>query len=192
MPRDMSMNSGNGQKRTSKLNLDALGDAVNDTVVVSADSKEKPILLEEVEATIISIDFFRQNQLSSYQSDPSKKYFKCTLAVETEFDFEENGQAKHGVSRDNYSGLRFIPKFNEMGEVVLDATGEPVLDRLWLGDTSDFGALFVKAQEFDSSVRSYSDFLNFMGTQKKCVIKTEERTYSGNQVFKKEVIQRFI
>lgn len=201
MVRDMSNNAGN--TKSTKLNLSALGDAANDTV--NFGTNEKPELKEEVQAKIVGIDFRRMNDLLGNQNDPSKKYYKCILSVETEFDFydEDTQQNKTAHCRDNYSGLRYFPKLvtDETGEVVvnargepqvaLDATGEPVLDRLWLGDTSDFGKLFVAAQEYDSSIRSYSDFLSFMESHEDCIIKTEHPNYNGKP-FVKEVIQKFI
>lgn len=191
MPRDMSGNFGNnGSQKNVKLNLDALGDAANDTV--NFGTNDKPILTAPVQAKIVNTDFYRRQELASNQNDPSKKYFKCILAVETEFEYvDENGETLSAHCRDNYSGLRFIPKLDEMGQVVLDASGEPVLERLWLGDGSGFGKLFLMAQEFDSSVRSYSDFLKFMDTQENCTVMTEKVRYGSNE-YTKEVIQSFI
>lgn len=185
----MSNNAGN--VKSVKLNLDALGDVANETV--NFGTNEKPELKSEVEAEIVAIDFRRRNELLSYQNNPAKKYYKCILSVETEFEYvdEEDNQTKVAHCRDNYSGLRYIPKMDDEGQVILDATGEPVLERLWLGDGSDFGRLFLLAQEYDSSIRSYSDFLSFMGTHKKCVVMTEYPKF-GNQTFVKEVIQKFI
>lgn len=183
MPRDMS--NGNGNSKNVQLNLDALGDVANDTV--NFGSTEKPELNGEVEATIVSVDFYRRNEIQANQNDPAKKYFKCILAIETEFEFE----GKKVRSRDNYSGLRYIPKLNEYSEVVRDANGEPILERLWLGETSKFGKLFLKAQEFDGSIQSYSDFLSFINKQKKCVIKTEHTSFGGKD-YVGEIIQRFI
>lgn len=185
MPRDMSNNAGNQQNKNVQLNLDALGDVANDSV--NFGSNEKPELPGEVEATIVGVDFYRRNELQTNQNDPAKKYFKCILAIETEFEFD----GKTVRSRDNYSGLRYIPQLDEFSQVARDANGEPVLARLWLGETSKFGKLFLKAQEFDSSIKSYSDFLNFINTQKKCVIKTEHTNYGGKD-YVGEVIQRFI
>lgn len=184
MPRDMSNNAGN-QNKNVQLNLDALGDVAKDTV--NFGSNEKPELNGEVDATIVSVDFYRRQELQSNQNDPSKKYFKCILAIETEFEFE----GKTVRSRDNYSGLRFIPQLNEYSEVVRDANGEPILERLWLGETSKFGKLFLKAQEFDSSIKSYSDFLTFINEQKNCVIKTEHTNFGGKD-YVGEIIQRFV
>lgn len=184
MPRDMS-NGNAGNQKNVQLNLDALGDVANDTV--NFGSNEKPELTEEVEATIVGVNFYRRNEIQSNQNDPSKKYFKCILAIETEFEFE----GKTVRSRDNYSGLRFVPKLDEYSQVVRDANGEPVLERLWLGETSKFGKLFLKAQEFDSSIASYSDFLHFVNNHKKCIIKTEHTNFGGND-YAGEIIQRFI
>jgi len=201
MVREMSNNAGNA--KSVKLNLDALGDAANDTV--NFGTNEKPELKEPVQAKIVNIDFRRRNELLSNQGDPAKKYYKCVLSVETEFEFydEESKQTKTAHCRDNYSGLRYIPKLvvdenNEVvlnahgePEIVLDATGEPVLERLWLGDGSDFGQLFLKAQEYDSSIRSYSDFLSFMEKHEDCMIMTEHPEFN-RKTFVKEVIQEFI
>lgn len=187
MPRDMSSNAGN--QKNVQLNLDALGDAANDTV--NFGGNDKPELTQPVEARIVSTDFYRRQELLNNQNDPSKKYFKCILAVETEFKYEENGEIRTAHCRDNYSGLRYIPKLDDFGQVIVDAQGEPILERLWLGEGSGFGRLFQAAQEYNSTIRSYSDFLKFINEHEKCIVMTEKPSF-GNQTYVKEVIQKFI
>ena len=72
-----------------------------------------------------------------------------------------------------------------------DATGQPILERLWSGDASAFGRLFMAVQEKDSSVRSYSDFFNFFKNDVKVVLKTETTNYQGKQ-HHKNIIQRIL
>lgn len=186
MPRDMSNNGG---KKSAMLNLDALGDAANETV--NFGSNDKPALTEEVEATIVNTELRRMNDVESYRDDPSKKFFKVVLSIETEFSYKEDGKTKTAHSRDNYSGLRYIPKMDDQGNILYDATGEPEFERFWLGETSDCGKLMLVAQEYDSKIRSYSDFFNFVANHEKCVIMTEQRHMAGKTI-DKEVIQRFI
>jgi hypothetical protein len=187
MPRDMSMNAGN--QKNVKLNLDALGDAANDTV--NFGGNDKPILTQQVQAKIVGTDFYRRQEVLNNQNDPSKKYFKCILAVETEFEYEEDGQVKKAHCRDNYSGLRYIPKVDELGQIILDGNGEPILERLWLGEGSKFGRLFQAAQQYDSTIRSYSDFLQFMSSHEDCIVMTEKVRFGQNEYIT-EVIQEFI
>ena len=191
MPNDfMNGNNANNGKSMS-LNLDALGDAANQTVNMS--NGEKPLLKEEVEAEIIGTDLRLMNQLQSNQNDPSKKYFNTIFAIETKFLYEnENGETVEGKSRDNYGGLRYYVSLDEQGNVLRDATGQPILERLWSGDSSAFGKLFELVQAKDNSVRSYTDFFNFFKKESiKVTIKTGESNYQG-QKHNKNVIQSIL
>lgn len=190
MPNDFTQGQNVGNSRSMSINLDALGDAANQTVNIG--TGEKPILKEEVEAEIIGTDFRLMNQLQSNQNDPSKKYFNTVFAIETKFTYKtDDGDVVEATSRDNYGGLRYFPVM-ENGEVVRDASGQPQLDRLWSGDGSAFGKLFNLVQSKDKTVRSYSDFFRFFGKDGiKCMIKTEETNYQGTKN-QKEVIQSFI
>lgn len=190
MPSDfMNGNNANSGKSMS-LNLDALGDAANQSVNMG--NGEKPILNQEVEATITLTDLKLMNQLQSNQSDPSKKYFNTIFIVETEFVYkDEDGNDVKGTSRDNYGGLRYFVTLDEQGNVQRDATGQPILERLWSGDASAFGRLFMAVQEKDSSVRSYSDFFNFFKNDVRVVLKTETTNYQGKQ-HHKNIIQRVL
>lgn len=191
MPNDFTQGQNAGNKRSMSINLDALGDAANQTVNMG--SGEKPTLREEVEAEIIGTDFRLMNQLQSNQNDPSKKYFNTVFAIETKFTYKtEDGDIVETTSRDNYGGLRYFPVMDDNGNVVRDASGQPQLDRLWSGDGSAFGKLFNLVQAKDKTVRSYSDFFRFFTKDAiKCLIKTEETNYQGTKS-QKEVIQSFI
>lgn len=189
MPNDFTQ--GNGSNKTMKINLDALGDIANQ--VVSRDEKETPILKEEVEATVVGTDFRMMNQLQANLNDPAKKFFNTIFAVETRFSYTNDvGEKVEVTSRDNYGGLRLYPKLDENDNPVRDATGQPVLDRMWSGDNSAFGRLFALVQKKDDTVRSYSDFFNFFKKDGlKVMIKTEETNYQGKKTVK-EVIQSFL
>lgn len=191
MPTDFTQGQNANNQKSMSLNLDALGDAANQTVNMG--SGEKPILKEEVEAEIIGTDFRLMNQLQSNQSDPSKKYFNTIFAIETKFSYKnEDGDVVEATSRDNYGGLRYFPKLDDNGQPIRDASGQPQLDRLWSGDGSAFGRLFLVVQEKDKTVRSYSDFFKFFAKEGiRCMIKTEETNYQGNKN-NKEVIQSFL
>ena len=177
MPNDFTQGQNANNKKSMSINLDALGDAANQTVNMG--SGEKPILRDEVEAEIIGTDFRLMNQLQSNQNDPSKKYFNTVFAIETKFTYKsESGDVVETTSRDNYGGLRYFPVMDDNGNVVRDASGQPQLDRLWSGDGSAFGRLFNLVQAKDKTVRSYSDFFKFFGADGiKCMIKTEETNY---------------
>lgn len=191
MPNDFTQGTNASNQKSMSLNLDALGDAANQTV--NMNSGEKPILDKEVEAEIIGTDFRLMNTLQSNQNDPSKKYFNTIFAIETRFKYiNEAGEEVETTSRDNYGGLRYFPVIDDNGNVVRDATGQPQLSRLWSGDTSAFGRLFNIVQEKDNTVRSYSDFFNFFNKEGiKCMIKTEQSNYQGEKK-DKEVIQSFL
>ena len=191
MPSDfMNGNNANSGKSMS-LNLDALGEAANQTVNMS--SGDKPILNEEVEAEIVGTDLRLMNQLQSNQNDPSKKYFNTIFAVETKFLYKnENGDVVEGTSRDNYGGLRYFINLDEQGNIIRDASGQPKLERLWSGDSSAFGKLFELVQSKDNTVRSYTDFFNFFKRDSiKVTIKTVQSNYQGKQ-HNKNVIQSIL
>lgn len=189
MPSDFMNNANSG--KSMSLNLDALGDAANQ--VVSMNSGEKPVLNGEVEATITLTDLKLMNQLQSNQNDPSKKYFNTIFIVETEFVYTDaQGNEVQGHSRDNYGGLRYFVNLDEQGNVMRDASGQPILERLWSGDASAFGKLFTVVQEKDKNVRSYSDFFNFFKRDDiKVILKTETTNYQG-KTHTKNIIQRIV
>ena len=191
MPSDFMNGNNANSGRSMSLNLDALGEAANQSVNMS--NGEKPVLNQEVEATITLTDLRLMNQLQSNQNDPSKKYFNTIFIVETEFVYKDSeGNDVNGTSRDNYGGLRYFVNLDEQGNVIRDATGQPILERLWSGDGSAFGRLFTAVQEKDSSVRSYSDFFNFFKKgDVKVILKTETTNYQGKQ-HHKNIIQRIL
>ena len=191
MPNDFTQGQNANNQKSMSLNLDALGDAANQTVNMG--SGEKPILKEEVEAEIISTDFRLMNQLQSNQNDPAKKYFNTIFAIETKFSYkDESGNVIETTSRDNYGGLRYFPVLDENGIPVRDANGQPQLDRLWSGEGSSFGQLFLTVQKKEKTVRSYSDFFKFFAQPNlKCTIKTTETNYNGTKHYK-EIIQSFL
>lgn len=191
MPDDFTQGNNTNNNKSMSINLDALGDVAKQTVQTG--NGETPILKEEVEATVVNTDFRMMNTIQSNQNDPSKKYYNTIFAVETQFQYtDEGGNVVEATSRDNYGGLRLYPKLDDNGNPMRDATGQPILERMWSGDASAFGRLFALVQEKDSSVRSYSDFFNFFKQdQLKVKIKTEETNYQG-QKKAKEVIQSFL
>lgn len=191
MPNDFVGNNGTNNGKSMSINLDALGDVANQAV--NTGNGETPILKEEVEATIVGTDFRMMNIIQSNQNDPAKKFFNTIFAVETQFSYtDENNQVIEATSRDNYGGLRLYPKLDDSGNPMRDATGQPVIERMWSGDTSAFGRLFTLVQAKDKTVRSYSDFFNFFKKDGlKVMIKTEETNFNG-QKKPKEIIQSFL
>ena len=79
MPSDFMNGNNANSGRSMSLNLDALGEAANQSVNMS--NGEKPVLNQEVEATITLTDLRLMNQLQSNQNDPSKKYFNTIFIV---------------------------------------------------------------------------------------------------------------
>ena len=191
MPNDFVTNKGTNNGKSISINLDALGDVANQAV--NTGNGETPILKEEVEATIVGTDFRMMNTIQSNQNDPAKKFFNTIFAVETQFSYrDENNQVIEATSRDNYGGLRLYPKLDDTGSPMRDATGQPIIERMWSGDTSAFGKLFTLVQEKDKTVRSYSDFFNFFKKDGlKVMIKTEETNFNGQRK-PKEIIQSFL
>lgn len=191
MPNDFVTNNGTNNGKSMSINLDALGDVANQAV--NTGNGETPILKEEVEATIVGTDFRMMNTIQSNQNDPAKKFFNTIFAIETQFSYrDENNQIVEATSRDNYGGLRLYPKLDDSGNPMRDATGQPIIERMWSGDTSAFGKLFTLVQGKDKTVRSYSDFFNFFKKDGlKVMIKTEETNFNGQRK-PKEIIQSFL
>lgn len=191
MPNDFVANNGTNNGKSMSINLDALGDVANQAV--NTGNGETPILKEEVEATIVGTDFRMMNTIQSNQNDPAKKFFNTIFAIETQFSYrDENNQIVEATSRDNYGGLRLYPKLDDSGNPMRDATGQPIIERMWSGDTSAFGKLFTLVQGKDKTVRSYSDFFNFFKKDGlKVMIKTEETNFNGQRK-PKEIIQSFL
>lgn len=189
MPQDFGQNNA-GNSKSMTLNLDALGDVANQAVNMG--QKETPILEKEIEAEVIGADFRMMNNLQSNQNNPENKYYTTIFSVETRFSYEKDGETIEATSRDNYGGLRAYPKMDDNGSPMLNAVGEPVLERLWSGDSSAFGKLFALVQQKDKTVRSYSDFFNFFKKEGlKVRIRTEYTSYQGKQKAK-NVIQSFL
>ena len=191
MPNDFVANNGTNNGKSMSINLDALGDVAKQAV--NTGNGETPILKEEVEAIIVGTDFRMMNTIQSNQNDPAKKFFNTIFAVETQFSYrDENNQIVEATSRDNYGGLRLYPKLDDIGNPMRDATGQPIIERMWSGDTSAFGKLFTLVQGKDKTVRSYSDFFNFFKKDGlKVMIKTEETNFNGQRK-PKEIIQSFL
>ena len=112
----------------------------------------------------------------------------------------ENG-TKHvlfrDISYDNYGGLRAYPKVDENNEPVLDANGNPVIERFWAGNpdgnfASYFSLLLKTAQDYDSTIRTYQDFFKFLGEERQCLIKSEKTSFGGRGETIKQVIKEFI
>lgn len=191
MPNDFTQGKNAGNKSMS-LNLDALGEAANQSV--QGNSGETPVLNEEVEATVVNTDFRMMSDLHSNQNNPELKYYNTIFAVETDFEYKDaNGEMVEATSRDNYGGIRVYPKINEQGEVMNNASGQPVIQRMWVGDNSAAGRLFALVQKADKSVRSYTDFFNFFNKEGgvRVTIKSQQTSYNG-QTKNKLIIQSIL
>lgn len=191
MPSDFMNGNKAGNQKSMSLNLDALGEAAQETV--SINGGDKPILNEEVEATVVLTDLKLMNEIQNNQNDPQKKYLNTIFVIETKFDYKnDKGDMVEGKSRDNYGGLRYFVNIDEDGNIIRDESGQPILERLWSGDGSGFGKLFALTQKYDSSVRSYSDFFNFWKQDDiKVKIKTQVNNFSGKQ-YSKNIITEIL
>lgn len=178
-------NQSNNKNRV--LDLSALGDAAKQSISAG----EKPILKEPVQGTVVGIELSVQSAFKTNRDDATQRFHPCLLKVKTKFTDPETKQVV--TSTDNYSGLRFYPKTDETGQLILDANGEEILDRFWNGDGSDFGKLLNSAQTANEDIVTYSDFFAFLQSTPTCVIKTEFRNNpSTNKQTHKEFITRFI
>lgn len=191
MPSDFMNGNKAGNQKSMSLNLDALGEAAQETV--SINGGDKPILNEDVEATVVLTDLKLMNEIQSNQNNPEKKYLNTIFVIETEFTYKnDNGDMVEGKSRDNYGGLRYFVNIDESGNIIRDESGQPILERLWSGDGSGFGKLFALTQKYDPSVRSYSDFFNFWKQDGiKVKIKTHVNNFSGKQ-YSKNIITEIL
>lgn len=191
MPNDFTQGQNAGNQKSISLNLDALGDIANQSV--NSGNGETIILKDETEAVITGTDFRLMNTIQSNQNDPAKKFYNSILAVETKFTYtNENGESHEAVDRSNYGGIRFYPQLNDQMQPMMDATGQPIIERMWLGESSACGKLFALVQKKDKSVRSYTDFFNFFKQDGlRVMIKTQQTNFNGN-IKNKQVIQSFL
>lgn len=194
MPNNLIQSNSN-QNTAVDIDLSALGqDKLNQSI--SAEPQEKPILEVPTEATIVGIKLQRDGELKFNQNDASKKFYKVRVYVRTEFKHPETGEVIE--SSDAYGGLRFYPVADEMGNPILDANGQPQLDRFWSNSATSqyasyFSKLLARAQEFNPDIKSYQDFFTFLQSKPKCMILTEFTRFGNSpQQTTKEVIQNFI
>lgn len=177
----------NQSNKNRSLDLSALGDAAKQSISAG----EKPILKEPVRGQIVNIDLQVQEVFRSNRDNPNQRFHPCLLKVKTKFVDPATQEAV--TSTDNYSGLRFYPKTDETGQLLLDANGDEVLDRFWSGDGSDFGKLLNSAQVFNEKIVTYNDFFQFLLSGPNCVIETQFRNNpQTNKQTHKEFISRFI
>lgn len=187
--------NGSGSPKVMNLDLGSLGDAVNQSVY-SGEQEEKVILEKPVEAQVIAYEIKLDSQLKYNQQNPNVKFYKANLYVTVEFDDPKTKEKV--VSRDLYGGLRFYPKLDENGMPLIGEDGQPVFQRFWSNNAnapmaSYFSKLLQRAQTFNKSIINYGAFFNFLGTNPKCMIKTEYTSFGGSpDKTPKEVIQEFV
>ena len=194
MPNNL-IQTNNNQNTAVDIDLSALGqDKLNQSI--SSEPQPKPVLDNPTEAVITGIKLQRDSELKFNQNDASKVYYKVRVYVQTEFKHPETGEVIE--SSDAYGGLRFYPVTNDVGTPVLDASGQPQLDRFWSNSaTSDYASYFSKllarAREFNPDIKSYQDFFTFLQSKPKCIILTEFTRFGNSQnQTTKEVVQKFI
>lgn len=177
----------NQSNKNRSLDLSALGDAAKQSISAG----EKPILKTPVQGQIIGVDLQVQEVFRSNRDNPNQRFHPCLLKVKTKFTDPESNEEV--TSTDNYSGLRYYPKMDDNGELLLDANGDEVLDRFWSGDGSDFGKLLNAAQKANEKIVTYSDFFNYLLESPNCVIETQFRNNpQTNKQTHKEFISQFI
>lgn len=177
----------NQSNKNRSLNLSALGDAAKQSISAG----EKPILKEPVKGQIINVDLQVQDVFRSNRDNPEQRFHPCVLKVKTKFTDPETQEEV--TSTDNYSGLRFYPKKDESGQIMLDAEGQEILDRFWSGDGSDFGKLLNAAQKQNDKIVTYNDFFQYLLSEPDCIIETQFRNNpQSNKQTHKEFVTRFI
>ena len=169
--------------RTS-INLEALGAAGNANIV--GEKKEKPKLLEPVEATVLNTDIVMTDQIGTNRDDEDKKFFRGYVTYETEFIDPATGETV--TSKDSFGSLRFYLKLDETKSPMRNPDGSPVIERLWIGDKSGLGKLLKLVRGKNRDVKTYNDFLDFFNKNKKVKIQTLFTTYQGEQKYKQEIV----
>lgn len=170
--------------RTS-INLDALGAAGTANIV--GEKKEKPKLLEPVEARVLSTDIVMTDQLGTNRDDEDKKFFRGYVTYETEFVDPATGEKV--TSKDSFGTLRFYLKLDETKSPMRNPDGSPVIERLWIGDKSGLGKLLKLVQEHDKNVVTYNDFLGYFKEGTRVKLLTLFNTYQGQQTYKQEIVE---
>ena len=172
----------NGKK---SIDLSALGEAATASIV--SEKKEKPKLLEPVEATIKDVEIVRTDDLSHNRDDETKVFFRGYVTYTTEFIDPTTKELF--TSRDSLGGLRFYVRMDDTLSPMVDATGEPVIERLWIGSSSILGKLLELVQKHDSNVVTYADFLGYFKEGDKVKIESLFNTYQGKQTTKQVIVE---
>ena len=167
------------------INLEALGAAGTANIV--GDKKEKPKLLEPVEATVINTDIVITDQIGTNRDDEDKKFFRGYVTYETEFVDPATGEKV--TSKDSFGTLRFYLKLDETKSPMRNPDGSPVIERLWIGDKSGLGKLLKLVQEHDKNVVTYNDFLGYFKEGTKVKIQTLFTNFNGEQKWKQEIVE---
>lgn len=171
----------NGKK---SIDLSALGQAATASIV--SETKEKPKLLTPVEATIKDVDIVMTDDLSHNRDDETKIFYRGYVSITTEFVDPTTNELF--TSKDSFGTLRFYVKMDETRSPMVDATGEPIIDRLWVGETSALGRLLKLVQEHDESVVTYADFLGYFKPGDRVKIESLFNTYQGRQTIKEQIV----
>jgi hypothetical protein len=167
------------------INLEALGAAGAANIV--GEKKEKPKLLEPVEATVLNTDIVMTDQLGTNREDENKKFFRGYVTYETEFIDPATGETV--ISKDSFGTLRFYLKLDETKSPMRNPDGSPLIERLWIGDKSGLGKLLKLVREKNRDVKTYNDFLDFFNKNKRVKIQTLFTTYQGEQRYKQEIVE---
>ena len=167
------------------INLEALGAAGTANIV--GEKKEKPKLLEPVEARVINTDIVMTDQIGTNRDDENKKYFRGYITYTTEFIDPATGEKV--TSKDSFGTLRFYLKLDETKAPMRNPDGSPVIERLWIGDKSGLGKLLKLVQEHDQNVVTYNDFLGYFKEGTKVKIQTLFTNFNGEQKWKQEIVE---
>lgn len=190
------------ENKSVAFDLSALGDVLDQQI--GGGGNDKPFLQSLTKATLKEFSLNRQedireNRKKQDSSQPPKKFYAITLRTKIEYMYDNgdgNGEQLY-TSYDNYSGLRAYPKLDESGEPVLDANGNPVIERFWAGNAegnyvSYFSLLLKAAQDFDDSIKTYQDFFKFLSQERQCLIRSEQTGFGNQDKKTKQVIKEFI
>ena len=159
------------ENKSVALDLSALGDTLEQQI--SAVQGEKPFLENLTKATLKEFALNRQLDIRENREKENnvvKKYYAITLRLKVEYEHEVDGEKQTYVSYDNYGGLRAYPKVDENNEPIMDANGNPVIERFWAGNpdgnfASYFSLLLKTALDYDSTFKTYQDFFKFLGEE---------------------------
>ena len=175
----------NANRGSKSIDLSALGEVGN--AKIGGEIKEKPKIMSPIEATVKDFEIKMRDEYEHNKDDPTKMYHPAYITITTEFINPETNELE--TSKDSFGGFRFYVKLDGTLTPIKNELGDDVIERIWVGDRSQSGALLKLVQEYDKSVLTYSDFFNFFKDGLRVEIQSIFSSFGGKQTHKQGIVR---